>query len=102
METRNLLLRVRRRRLRHSFSEIVAVELRSRVNPNALRPGASPTGAYLHYDVVLRKADGPTLLWYTRYADAAVHIARTVATFATVPLIDSDGLLLDASAGVSF
>ena len=90
IETRNPLLGLRTCRPLHLFGEITAVEVRSRLNPNSLYPGASPTGAYVHYDVSLRKANGRSLLWYTRYSDAAGHIARTIAAFAGAPVLNLD------------
>lgn len=89
VETRNRILRTTRRRLLHRYADIDGVELRSRVNPNALKPGLSPTGAYLHYDVVLRKGQHAALFWYTRYPECAEQIAAAIAAFANVSVRDA-------------
>jgi hypothetical protein len=81
VETRNRLLRWTRRSVLHRYGDIRSIALGSRVNPNAAHPGASPTGAYLHYDVVLETAAGARLLWYTRYRDCAEQIARRLSEF---------------------
>jgi hypothetical protein len=86
VESRNRILRTTRRRLLHRYADIAAVELRPRVNPNALHPGASPMGAYAHYDVLLRKGRRSVLLWYTRHPQCAEHIAGRIASFAGVPV----------------
>lgn len=92
LETKNRVLRTRRRRLLHAYADIDAVRLRSRVNPNAAVPGASPTGAYVHYDVLLEKRGGSSLLWYTRYPESAVQIAGAIAAFADVPVMNPENV----------
>jgi hypothetical protein len=84
VETRNRLFKSTRRLLLHRYADITAVELRSRVNPNAAHPGVSPMGAYLHYDVVLRKGERSEVFWYTRYPECAEQIAERIASFASV------------------
>lgn len=87
-EVRNRILRTRRRRLMHRYADVTHVRVRSRVNPNAASPGASPAGAWLHYDVLLEKGGRPHLLWYTRYPEQARRIATTVASFCNAAVDD--------------
>ncbi len=75
IETRNHLLRTRRRRVLHRYRDIEEVRLRPRVKA----PGAATL-----YDVLVVKRGRARLFWYTRHRESADEIARTIAVFAGV------------------
>jgi hypothetical protein len=71
--------------------------VRSRVNPNAARPGVSPMGSYTHYDVLLDDGKRVRMLWYTKYPDCALHIAGQIAAFAGAPVVNETGAVAATS-----